>query len=1125
MAKNYKIGLVIEGDGKGGVKAIQATDSALAKLDKQTRTSAKETADLTSKFKGMATKAAGVGAAVAGAAAVAGSFATLLRTDVIREMKNTSDAFDVSVEALSSWSYAADRVGISSDKMADIFKDTGDKLGDFVATGGGEAKDLFENLNIKIEDLIGLKPDEQLIKIAEGLEEVGTNGEKIFYLESLADEASRLLPLLENGAEGLKEMMREAETLGIALDDVDAQMVADAAEQFDKVAGAAEGFANQLTIQVAGAMSEWGDDIVDVIDEWGGMEKIVEDVVDVTVNGIAFVLDGLRRFEILLKTIELGWAEIGKVVANFLTGLEDGIAEILNYVLQPFAKALSKIGEIVALAADNLGDFFGESGEGMKNFAKTVRDGSKELESFGITGEDVGDALDSMKGAADKTRAELEELKKSSPGDEFLEDFRDAQKETRKQAEETVKAKQAADKSAEAIKKQEESLKKATEATKKNAKEASEYQKAWERAVERIDEAFADGWLDLLEGDATDVFDSVLDGFKRMLAEMAHLAFTKPIVLEIQSQIGSLFSGASGFGNLFSGGGVAAPAAGGFDFMSAISGIGSAISGSYGSFFTGAGSMLASLGSTVGLSGLGSFGAGLMSSGGWLASGSLSGALGSIGSIASAGSIMGTIGAAIPVAGIIFGAASLIDSISGGKLFGSDWGYDDSGLNLSYGKGEFSGNNYVTEVKERSLFRGRKWRTEETPLEQSYVDQLNAYFDGMDALILSAADQLGIDEVELERTNTERDWRPGRISRQTYTVKKSIEDYLNEFTSDFELSMKDLSEEDAQRAVQEWTTSITDQMIDTIFGDNLDGLQMTGESLSDTLSRVIGQMNLVDAGFDSINLSLETLARRANMTELAFSDEVVQAAGGSERLTALLSGYQSSFFTEEELLERTAEALGAQVKASLKDLGLSYNDDFRAKFEKASARGLSAEEIVQWLEAGNLIGQFETVSSQLADITGKELKDITDRILNINYKIPEAAKKTFGPLEPREGTIPKQDIIVLDPIEDGIERLNETFKTQTAPVVDLLGQVNSGVGGVDESIKKTLQDFTKEVKEVKLNADTAIKQTADQVKKVSDIISKSQRDTSTQIKDVARLIGSKEPIYTIGPVEPRTLLK
>ncbi len=72
----------------------------------------------------------------------------------------------------------------------------------------------------------------------------------------------------------------------------------------------------------------------------------------------------------------------------------------------------------------------------------------------------------------------------------------------------------------------------------------SQFQESFESAMGRIDGVFADAWLNLDDG-----FDSITDGikdsFKQMLAEMAHEAITRPILLQIQQGVSGYLSGSS----------------------------------------------------------------------------------------------------------------------------------------------------------------------------------------------------------------------------------------------------------------------------------------------------------------------------------------------------------------------------------------------------------------------------------------------------------------------------------------------------------------------------------------------------------------------------------------------------
>lgn len=65
----------------------------------------------------------------------------------------------------------------------------------------------------------------------------------------------------------------------------------------------------------------------------------------------------------------------------------------------------------------------------------------------------------------------------------------------------------------------------------------NEWTKWTESALDRVDSAFADAWRNI--GDGFKGFrDNLTNAFKQMLAELAHMAITKPIVMQIGSMLG-----------------------------------------------------------------------------------------------------------------------------------------------------------------------------------------------------------------------------------------------------------------------------------------------------------------------------------------------------------------------------------------------------------------------------------------------------------------------------------------------------------------------------------------------------------------------------------------------------------
>ncbi len=124
---------------EGFSDSAQDADSSTQKLGKTLKSGAAFVAKA-----GVALGAAGTALAV---------FATKT-ADAQKEWQNLSKLAGDSVDNFKAVAFATEQVGISAEKLADISKDTNEKLGEFIATGGGGFKDFFEQV-APLVDLTG----------------------------------------------------------------------------------------------------------------------------------------------------------------------------------------------------------------------------------------------------------------------------------------------------------------------------------------------------------------------------------------------------------------------------------------------------------------------------------------------------------------------------------------------------------------------------------------------------------------------------------------------------------------------------------------------------------------------------------------------------------------------------------------------------------------------------------------------------------------------------------------------------------------------------------------------------------------------------------------------------------
>lgn len=145
--------------------------------------------------------------------------ATKAITNHAKEIQNLARLSNTNTEVFQRHAHAAKSVGVQHEKLADIYKDSSDKIGDFLQTGGGPMADYFE----KIAPLIGQTADEfrglsgpdSLQLYYNGLEQANlSQSEMTFYMEAIASDATLLIPLLEKAGQGFRDLGADANVLG-----------------------------------------------------------------------------------------------------------------------------------------------------------------------------------------------------------------------------------------------------------------------------------------------------------------------------------------------------------------------------------------------------------------------------------------------------------------------------------------------------------------------------------------------------------------------------------------------------------------------------------------------------------------------------------------------------------------------------------------------------------------------------------------------------------------------------------------------------------------------------------------------------------------------------------------------
>jgi len=372
---------------------------------------------------------AGLGVA---ALATAGSLGALTVAGVaqISTLKLWADRIGVSTTALSELNYAAGKVGVEVEAVAESIKTLEEQLAAGVAEGGsGTVSDALNLLGLEAQALTRIAPDKALLRIADAFQQLQNPADRASAVVALfGDDGSKLLPLLSRGSKAIREMGAEARALGLSISTVEASKVAQATEQFQVLKGAIQGLGVQLAVHLLPPLSNVVKTFTNWVKSAGGLEgingplKLMNSSVWVLVKGakalkLGFdaasiavsvglqiaLLKPLKALELLLKGLGLvskTARDLGQQVGNWSLAFGKGALDQVEGLKAGWADLTSSGGDYFQSLGDGAASASNQL-SGMSNSLKTV-DGSTlklsesvktltdrlkgEIQGFGLSG-------------------------------------------------------------------------------------------------------------------------------------------------------------------------------------------------------------------------------------------------------------------------------------------------------------------------------------------------------------------------------------------------------------------------------------------------------------------------------------------------------------------------------------------------------------------------------------------------------------------------------------------------------------------------------------------------------------------------------------------------------------------
>jgi len=338
-----------------------------------------------------------------------------------------------STEAFQRYAAGAKAVGVEQDKLADIFKDTSDKVGDFLQTGGGALADFFENIAPKVgvtaDAFRKLSGPQALELYVSSLEKAGASqNEMTFYMEAIASDATLLLPLLRNNAEGFRELGDAAVAAGAIMDDSTIRAANELAAATMLADQALDGIKNQIMQAMLPVLSDLASEFFEVATS----TTVAEDAGEAFAAGLkiaaATATGAFAAFQLLGKSIAaigaamsaadleasdfllgpIGVAsKIGKNFEQVRSTLEIGLDDVRQTALE--------YGEVIDGIWDAGSDSGNKANDRVKKYADLLEQARKASSSTGVVIEKAeGKKAKAAKTAADAVEQQLSAIERAA---------------------------------------------------------------------------------------------------------------------------------------------------------------------------------------------------------------------------------------------------------------------------------------------------------------------------------------------------------------------------------------------------------------------------------------------------------------------------------------------------------------------------------------------------------------------------------------------------------------------------------------------------------------------------------------------------------------------------------------
>lgn len=270
-------------------------------------------------------------------------------TELGIQVRKLTQETGANAQTASEWLAVFDRFGITGDQAAVAIK-TFAKQVEAANSLNGAAASGFGKLGINVKDSTGKTKDfnELLLEVADKFQQLGPGLDRTATsVQLFGRQGQNLLPLLNNGRQGILELEDEAKRMGLVLDDQNAGAIADYIKKQAEMKEAVSGFKLQIGLGLMPIVTQMIGKMLDWVNANGGMQKIVQDrIIPVIKDLIKWVKENKQSFiDIINAVIDFGkfigdvFAAVIAVFNFFHVTVAGVIYDVINF-FQNLAKTI-----------------------------------------------------------------------------------------------------------------------------------------------------------------------------------------------------------------------------------------------------------------------------------------------------------------------------------------------------------------------------------------------------------------------------------------------------------------------------------------------------------------------------------------------------------------------------------------------------------------------------------------------------------------------------------------------------------------------------------------------------------------------------------------------------------------